>query len=90
MQRAHIETRAEQCGWRINGRGNAAERLGLHPNTLRFRMKKLGIISRRSQVGAGTLDASSDESPVAGGHRAGLPDVGFAERADARPEDEPC
>ena len=33
-----------QCGWRINGAGNAAERLGLHPNTLRFRMKKLGIV----------------------------------------------
>ena len=23
--------------------GNAAERLGIHPNTLRFRMKKLGV-----------------------------------------------
>ena len=53
-------------------------------------MKKLGIISRRSQGGAGTLDASSDEGPVADGHRAGLSDVGFAGRADARPEDEPC
>jgi sugar diacid utilization regulator len=27
----------------VNGEGNAAEVLGLHPNTLRFRMKKLGI-----------------------------------------------
>ena len=27
--------------------GNAAERLGLHPNTLRFRMKKLGVTVRR-------------------------------------------
>ena len=34
----------EQCGWRINGSGNAAERLGMHPNTLRFRMKKLGVV----------------------------------------------
>jgi sugar diacid utilization regulator len=24
--------------------GNAAERLGIHPNTLRFRMKKLGVV----------------------------------------------
>ena len=47
VQRAHIEHVLSQCGWRINGRANAAERLGLHPNTLRFRMKKLGIISRR-------------------------------------------
>ena len=43
VQRAHIETILQTCGWRINGRRNAAERLGLHPNTLRFRMKKLGI-----------------------------------------------
>jgi hypothetical protein len=36
------------CGWRINGLGNAAERLGMHPNTLRFRMKKLGIVRHES------------------------------------------
>ena len=41
VQRAHIEAVLERCGWRINGPGNAAERLGVHPNTLRFRMKKL-------------------------------------------------
>ncbi len=44
IQRAHIEAILAECGWRINGRRNAAERLGLHPNTLRFRMKKLGIV----------------------------------------------
>ena len=44
IQRAHIEGILHECGWRINGRQNAAERLGLHPNTLRFRMKKLGIV----------------------------------------------
>ena len=44
VQRAHIEAVLERCGWRINGPGNAAERLGLHPNTLRFRMKKLGVV----------------------------------------------
>jgi transcriptional regulator with GAF, ATPase, and Fis domain len=43
VQRARIEEVLERCNWRINGRGNAAERLGLHPNTLRFRIKKLGI-----------------------------------------------
>ncbi len=42
-ERRHIEHALQRCGWRINGAGNAAERLGLHPNTLRFRMKKLGI-----------------------------------------------
>jgi transcriptional regulator with GAF, ATPase, and Fis domain len=48
IERAHIEEVLRACGWRINGTGNAAERLGLHPNTLRFRMKKLGIIRGRS------------------------------------------
>ena len=49
VQRVHIENTLRQCHWRINGIGNAAERLGLHPNTLRFRMKKLGITVRRPQ-----------------------------------------
>ena len=39
----HIVAVLERCKWRINGAGNAAEVLGLHPNTLRSRMKKLGI-----------------------------------------------
>ena len=43
VQRMHIETILQRCNWRINGPGNAAERLGIHPNTLRFRMKKLGV-----------------------------------------------
>jgi formate hydrogenlyase transcriptional activator len=44
VQKAHIEAVLQVCGWRINGLGNAAERLGLHPNTLRFRMKKLAVV----------------------------------------------
>jgi transcriptional regulator with GAF, ATPase, and Fis domain len=43
VERRHIEGALQRCRWRINGPGNAAESLGLHPNTLRFRMKKLGI-----------------------------------------------
>jgi transcriptional regulator with GAF, ATPase, and Fis domain len=43
VQRAHIEDVLRRCDWRINGVGNAAERLGVHPNTLRFRMKKLRV-----------------------------------------------
>lgn len=49
IQRSHIESVLARCGWRINGTGNAAERLGVHPNTLRFRMKKLGIDGPRSR-----------------------------------------
>jgi formate hydrogenlyase transcriptional activator len=43
VQRAHIEAVLRQCGWRLAGKGNAAERLGLKRGTLQFRMKKLGI-----------------------------------------------
>jgi transcriptional regulator with GAF, ATPase, and Fis domain len=43
VERAHILSVLEDCGWKVGGSGNAAERLGLHPNTLRFRMRKLGI-----------------------------------------------
>jgi transcriptional regulator with GAF, ATPase, and Fis domain len=47
VEREHIRGVLERCGWRVNGEGNAAEVLGLHPNTLRFRMKKLGIARPR-------------------------------------------
>jgi len=50
MQRLHIETVLQRCGWRINGKGNAAERLGVHPNTLRFRMKRLGVLGPRGKA----------------------------------------
>ena len=43
MQRAHIEAVLRQCGWKVAGKGNAADRLGLKRGTLQFRMKKLGI-----------------------------------------------
>jgi transcriptional regulator with GAF, ATPase, and Fis domain len=33
----------EQTGGRISGPGGAAELLGIHPNTLAYRLKKLGI-----------------------------------------------
>jgi transcriptional regulator with GAF, ATPase, and Fis domain len=43
MERAHIVGTLEACDWKVKGRGNAAERLGLNEATLRSRMKKLGI-----------------------------------------------
>ena len=39
----HIVSVLEQCNWKIQGSDNAAERLGLKPSTLRWKMKKLGI-----------------------------------------------
>ena len=41
--RNHILTALEQSGWVIDGPHGAAKILALHPNTLRSRMKKLGI-----------------------------------------------
>jgi PAS domain S-box-containing protein len=41
--RNHILTALEQSGWIVDGPHGAARVLGLHPNTLRSRMKKLGI-----------------------------------------------
>jgi transcriptional regulator with GAF, ATPase, and Fis domain len=43
VERAHILEVLGECGWKVAGRGNAAERLGLKRGTLQFRMKKLGI-----------------------------------------------
>ncbi len=42
-ERSHILTVLEQTGWVIDGPNGAARVLGLHPNTLRSRMKKLAI-----------------------------------------------
>jgi formate hydrogenlyase transcriptional activator len=33
----------DECAWKISGRGNAADRLGLKRSTLQFRTRKLGI-----------------------------------------------
>ena len=43
VERAHLVKVLTDCGWRISGRGNAAERLGLNRSTLRYRMARLGI-----------------------------------------------
>jgi DNA-binding NtrC family response regulator len=43
VQRRHIESVLEQTSWVIEGQRGAARLLNVHPNTLRFRMQKLGI-----------------------------------------------
>jgi hypothetical protein len=43
VERRHLLDVVEHCGWKVAGKGNAAERLGLKRDTLMFRMKKLGI-----------------------------------------------
>jgi len=44
VERRHIQSVLEQTGWVIEGARGAARILSLHPNTLRFRMQKLGIV----------------------------------------------
>jgi len=48
VERAHIFRVLHDVGWVIEGKQGAATRLGLHPNTLRSRMQKLGIKKSRS------------------------------------------
>lgn len=43
VERAHLVKILARVGGRINGAGGAAELVGVHPNTLRHRLRKLGI-----------------------------------------------
>jgi formate hydrogenlyase transcriptional activator len=47
--RTHILAVLKQSAWVIDGPRGAAKVLGLHPNTLRSRMKKLGIVRARHE-----------------------------------------
>ncbi len=50
MERQYILRVLERTNWKIGGKGGAAEILELHPNTLRTRMEKLGITTRKSET----------------------------------------
>ena len=43
VQRAHIQRVLEGCGWKIDGKGHAAEKLGLNPSSLRSWIERLGV-----------------------------------------------
>lgn len=43
VERDHIQGILNMTNWRIEGSGGAASILNIHPSTLRFRLKKLGI-----------------------------------------------
>jgi DNA-binding NtrC family response regulator len=45
----HIRRALQRTAGKISGRGGAAEVLGVHPNTLRQRMDKLGVVFRRRE-----------------------------------------
>ena len=44
VEREHIIKVLQKTRWKVDGKGGAAVTLGLNPSTLRFRIKKLGII----------------------------------------------
>ncbi len=43
LERRNLLTALEKAEWRVSGAGGAAELLGIHPSTLRDRMKALGV-----------------------------------------------
>jgi transcriptional regulator with GAF, ATPase, and Fis domain len=43
VEARHIEAVLNKVGRKVSGKGGAAEVLGINPNTLRHRMRKLGI-----------------------------------------------
>ena len=49
-ERAHIVSVLESCGWKVSGKGGAAEVLGVPESTLRNQMKRLGIERRRRRT----------------------------------------
>lgn len=44
LEAQHIETALNKAGNKVSGKGGAADLLGVNPNTLRHRMRKLGIV----------------------------------------------
>jgi DNA-binding NtrC family response regulator len=47
--RSHIERVLNDCGGKVNGADGAAAALEINPNTLRNRMRKLGIVFGRKK-----------------------------------------
>ncbi len=43
VERQYVAEILARCDWRIEGAGGAAELLGLHPNTLRYRLNRFGL-----------------------------------------------
>jgi transcriptional regulator with GAF, ATPase, and Fis domain len=49
LVKRHIQYVLKQTGGKIHGPGGAGEVLGVNPDTLRYRMKKLGIPFRKKK-----------------------------------------
>jgi formate hydrogenlyase transcriptional activator len=59
VERAHICRVLEETSWIIEGPKGAARVLGLHPNTLRSRLKRLGIARRPLASSPGAADGAA-------------------------------
>lgn len=64
LERSHILATLERCHWKVAGTSGAAECLGLHPNTLRSRMKKMAIPTRPSMPSSDNFGGSSPKSRI--------------------------
>jgi formate hydrogenlyase transcriptional activator len=62
VEREHIIRVLSSTNGRIDGKGSASEILALHPNTLRSRMKKLGITVERKVKTAGQSSSQNRSS----------------------------
>ncbi len=58
VERAHIRKVLEETSWIIEGPKGAARVLGLHPNTLRSRLKKIGIARPALASSPGATDGT--------------------------------
>ena len=43
LERSNLVAALGEAGWKVSGKGGAAELLGMKPSTLRYQMKSLGI-----------------------------------------------
>jgi formate hydrogenlyase transcriptional activator len=66
--RDHILETLNQTNWMIGGQGGAADRLGLPRTTLIYKMRKLGIETRRSVGGSTPVSAARPIGQSAGEH----------------------
>jgi formate hydrogenlyase transcriptional activator len=63
--REHILETLNQTGWLIGGQDGAASRLGLPRTTLIYKMRKLGIETRRSHRGRSVRQSAGDDYQAA-------------------------
>ena len=62
VERRHIQSILEKTSWIIEGERGAARVLDLHPNTLRSRMKKLGIERAISALDSSTAKSRGQQA----------------------------